>query len=730
MDAKRFINILKRHKYTLIGVPFLVIAIAFVLVRNLPDVYTSKATISAGLADQSQQLLADKADLAQEKTNQAFVNLIQMMQMRNVYDQVGYQLIFHDLTSSSPYHKPSKLLLTLNADARKHALDVYAEMYKNRQQLNLADKDQRGLQDVLASEKYDYGSLARKLKIYRIENSDFVTVEFDSESPFLSAAVVNTLCKEFIDYYTTLTKENELKSINYLGKLLEVKKDTLNNKLQELKEFKIKNNVLNLNEEAKGVYTQIAAYEDMLESVQKGIDANEGALRSIDNKFNSGNRQYIMDGKTTMLNQDIIQTQQQLDQLNEAYVRSNFDTSYLSKIQEQKRVLNEEIGQANDKAMLNPMLAKENLATQKMNLEIGQEQAKSSIPDIKNQLEVLNRKFEKLVPNQATVTGLEGEITVASQEYMAVLNKYNEASLQYNNAIKLKLLESGSIGELQPSKKLLLIVLSGIVSFIFCVMVLFILFYLDNSVQLPSELADKTGVPVLGHLPAIPNISFQDMAQFWKSNQFAPSAGDFKNQLRSVRFEIDNYLKGPSILNITSLTAGEGKSTLAMSLATAYMMMGRRVLLIDGNFNSPAITEMADTHNTIENYLTGNINMPFPSESNGVFVLGNKGMDMSLFEVMDEDVVMARMNVLKHEFDIILVESSSLDTMNMAKEWNKIADRIVSVFEYGKTISAEEKEEIKYLQSTDNKYIGWVMNKVPGQVTAAPKRRWSFRRKA
>jgi succinoglycan biosynthesis transport protein ExoP len=179
---RKYLNILKKHKYTLIAVPLFVVAIAYVLLRKLPDTYTSKATLSAGLADQSQQLLSDKADMQQEKTNQAFTNLIQMMQMRVIYDQVSYQLILHDLTQPVPYRPQSKLLGQVNPSAKQHAIEVYTQHYKDRQPLLMSDKDQNGLNQVLTSMKYDYESLSKKIKIYRVDNSDFITVEYDADS--------------------------------------------------------------------------------------------------------------------------------------------------------------------------------------------------------------------------------------------------------------------------------------------------------------------------------------------------------------------------------------------------------------------------------------------------------------------------------------------------------------------------------------------------------------------
>jgi len=251
-------------------------------------------------------------------------------------------------------------------------------------------------------------------------------------------------------------------------------------------------------------------------------------------------------------------------------------------------------------------------------------------------------------------------------------------------------------------------------------LVLFILFYLDNSIQRPAELADKTNFPVLGQLPLLRKSSLLDLKQLWENNTAHPEIYEYKNQLRSIRFEIDNALNGPSLLNITSLSASEGKTLFATSLASAYLMTGKKVMLIDSNFNNPSITEITKPQYFIEDLLTGKIAIP-QATGNEMIIMGNRGGDKSLFEITSEQTVHEKMQALKREFDIVLIETSAIDQLNKSKEWIKIADKVVAVFEANKTITTYKRNEIKYLQTINDKFIGWVMNKLPTHKTQKKK---------
>ena len=97
MELSKFLNSLKRHRFTLLVIPLITVIITYFLVRQLPSNYSSKARIATGLADQSKQIVTVQDVLQESKINQEFSNVLQMMQMKTVYDQVSYKLILHDL---------------------------------------------------------------------------------------------------------------------------------------------------------------------------------------------------------------------------------------------------------------------------------------------------------------------------------------------------------------------------------------------------------------------------------------------------------------------------------------------------------------------------------------------------------------------------------------------------------------------------------------------------------
>jgi succinoglycan biosynthesis transport protein ExoP len=711
MELGDFFKVLSRHKFTLIIVPIIAIIITYFLVRNQPDTYTSQTQIATGLVDKSQIALSDNTTGAESQVAQNFDNLIEILRSKKITEQVSYQLMIHDLTSTTPFRPPSKLLLQLNQAAREHALAVYTDYYNKRKELSLFNPDQNGLHRLLISMKYDDESLLKNLNTYRAQSSDFIDIEYSDDDPQLTAFVVNTLAHEFVSYYSYIVKDNQHKAVTFLGRLVETKRDTLDSKIGQLKNYKIQNRILSIPEQSRALYSQLADYETHLEQAQRDAVSTEAAIRNIDNQFKPGQRKYL-ESLLQPVNQSLVSTTDQLKILNEKYIESNFDNVYKEQIDSLQRIISERIGQSSDKYIVSPLSTQQNLIQERLTLQVQYDLAKNSIGSIQQALNRLNKNLDGIVPHEAIIQQDESAIDIAQKEYLDILNKYNQTSLDASyNVDQLKQLDTAMPGIIIPSKKMLLVILSGIISFIACIIIFFILYFIDDTIKTPEELANKTGVPVLGYLNLL-NTTTIDLRQVWSDPHPNHETYQFRNLLQSVRFEVDTELGSNKVLLINSLASGEGKTFLATNLAYAYSLVNKKVLLIDGNFHHPGITHSVKSKLYIEDYFKGII--PDFNEYNlsKISVFSNKGGDGSLLEVNNEKVIRDKFEKLKSVFDIIIIEASSLNTLNKSKEWNKFTDKILTIFEAGKRLSDYEMKHIDYLKSLNGKFMGWVLNVV------------------
>ncbi|QXV64202.1 lipopolysaccharide biosynthesis protein [Mucilaginibacter sp. 21P] len=713
MELGNFFKLLWKRRLLLIVIPIVTVAIAFFALKNLPDKYISTSQIATGIVDQSRQLLDNDPNASSKEQSIAheFSNLVEIMKLKTLINQVSYQLMLHDLTSSSQFKPESKLYKSMNPSARAHAIQVFKEKFEKREALSYYNRDENGLNELLRSMKYDERSLRKDLSINRDEDSDFITVSYESENPQLSAFVVNVLCTQFIDYYTHTVRKNETDAVNYLLKQLDEKRATLNKKTEELREYKIKNGILNLDEQSKSIFDQIIVFNDRKQQAEKDVASNNGAIRQLNAKFTPADRGYI-ESTVSKYNQAVTNTQDQLHILNDRYVRSGFDPKLKVALDSLQAKLTAQINQTSDKYISSPLTAKDELVRQKITLEINRDMAQSSIRAINKSLDELNAKFNRLVPFDATVKNYNYDIDIASKEYLDILNKYNQTNLQSTFSIKLRQVEPAMPDAAEPSKKLLLTAVAGVVAFAICVIVLFIGWFFDDTIKQPADLVKRTHLPLLGHLNTIEGTL--DLRKLWDVEN-RERMRLFKELTRSLRFEIDQELKGDKILAVTSLINHEGKSVVGTSLAYSYAMINKKVLLIDGNFDHPSLTEAIQPKVFVEDYFKNN-----PDNYNSIAVttnvMGTHGGDITLLELSDENFIRTRFNELKMKYDIIIIETPPLSSLNKSKEWILFANKVIAIYEANKGINKAQQADVEYLRNLNAKFAGWVLNKTSPDI--------------
>ena len=468
----KFLRLLKKYKLTLFVVPTVTIIITFFLVRNLPSNFQSQVLIATGIVDDSQQAIGGPA-LDRDKVGQRFSNLMETVRMNQVLDQVSYQLMIHDLTAAKPYKAYSKLMKDLNASAKSHAVQVFRDKYQNRQPLSLSNNDQNGLFELMKSMGYDASSLRNKIATYRSGESDYITIQFNSESPQLSADAANLIASEFINNYTESTRLRQERANNFLMGELQRRSDTLSTKMEQLRTYKIKNGVLNLTEQSKQLYALLLEYDTKKQEAVQQTSSYAGALNEIDRKFEPSERKYI-EATVSRVNQSIVDTREELSALYDLYINNDLDPKYKSSYDSLSRKLTAQINKSSDQYITNPLATKQELVSQKLNLEVQLDISRYSINSLENKIRSLNGQFDRLVPKEADVQTLEMGIDIASKEYLDILNRYNQSSLESSFTAKMTIIQEAAPGLAQPSKKMLLVILSGIISFVFCLILAFI----------------------------------------------------------------------------------------------------------------------------------------------------------------------------------------------------------------------------------------------------------------
>jgi capsular exopolysaccharide synthesis family protein len=117
----------------------------------------------------------------------------------------------------------------------------------------------------------------------------------------------------------------------------------------------------------------------------------------------------------------------------------------------------------------------------------------------------------------------------------------------------------------------------------------------DRSFRSPAEIRRRLGVPVLGHVPRIQtdapptrsSVTGLDPTLVGFLRPMSSEAEAYRGVRTQLYFSTQG--RGHQVIQVTSPTPGDGKSTLAANLAVSVAQSGKRVVLLDCDFRKPRV---------------------------------------------------------------------------------------------------------------------------------------------
>jgi capsular exopolysaccharide synthesis family protein len=131
--------------------------------------------------------------------------------------------------------------------------------------------------------------------------------------------------------------------------------------------------------------------------------------------------------------------------------------------------------------------------------------------------------------------------------------------------------------------------------------------YFDDSVNSKDAVERVTGVPAMGLIPKFASDEGELVAA---TGSGSPSTEAFRSLRTSVKFTtVDRDVR---VIQVTSASAGEGKTVTAANLATVLAQAGDRVVLVSADLRRPRVEELFGTTLTpgLTEVLIGEVTLP------------------------------------------------------------------------------------------------------------------------
>ncbi len=261
-------------------------------------------------------------------------------------------------------------------------------------------------------------------------------------------------------------------------------------------------------------------------------------------------------------------------------------------------------------------------------------------------------------------------------------------------------------------------ILSLIVGLLFGVGVCFVLDYLDDSVR-SREDADRAahGLPDLGLIPHIAGWKSIDGPRIVSlEDSKSPAAEAYRTLRTSIQFlSLDRPLR---IIQVTSASADDGKSTTLANLGVALASSGDRVCMCCCDLRRPRIHDFFGLKNAI-----GFTSVILGQESTSAAIqsvpkvprlslLASGPLPPNPSELLASDRAAEVIRSLAAMYDVVLLDSPPVLPVTDASIISSLADATILVISMGTSTRREIGRTVEILDQVHAKLVGTVLNGV------------------
>ena len=189
-------------------------------------------------------------------------------------------------------------------------------------------------------------------------------------------------------------------------------------------------------------------------------------------------------------------------------------------------------------------------------------------------------------------------------------------------------------------------------------------------------------------------------------------------QLRA-NLQFANVDEHPRIIAITSSIPGEGKTMVAMNLASTLAEAGFTVCLVDADLRRPTVAKVMGLASPVglTSVLINQIDLMEALQSAGsnLYVLSSGPTPPNPSEVLASSYVRDVVHSLLEKVDYVIIDTAPLLPVADGSEVAALADGTLLVARHKLTTDAQVKRAAASLARVDAKLVGVVLNRVPNR---------------